>query len=97
MTHKCEWPGCEIDVPPKLWGCEKHWRMLPLQLRYKINNIYDTGASSIQHTEAANQIREWIRRYESYRETREARPEKQSKDATRRDKPNNAHEVGRAT
>lgn len=43
MTHHCHWPGCEVVVPPKLWGCKVHWFMLPATLRRKIWATYVPG------------------------------------------------------
>lgn len=27
------WPGCGAHVPPAMWGCRRHWFMLPKRLR----------------------------------------------------------------
>lgn len=29
MTHTCHAIGCKAEVPPKLFMCLKHWRMVP--------------------------------------------------------------------
>jgi hypothetical protein len=31
--HHCHWPGCEVPVPPAMWGCRRHWYMLPADIR----------------------------------------------------------------
>lgn len=36
MKHKCNWPGCQVEVERNLWGCFEHWRKLTPTLRYKI-------------------------------------------------------------
>ncbi len=28
----CRWPGCEKQVPVRLWGCEDHWKRVPSDL-----------------------------------------------------------------
>lgn len=43
MTHFCHWPDCDIPVPPKMWGCKKHWFMLPLRIRKLIWSTYRPG------------------------------------------------------
>ena len=43
MTHTCHFPTCSKPVAPKLWGCRKHWFMLPKHLRDKIWKTYRPG------------------------------------------------------
>lgn len=43
MKHTCHWPGCELEVPPKLWGCAKHWFRLPKKLRDEVWRTYVPG------------------------------------------------------
>lgn len=43
MVHKCHWPTCNEPVPPRLWGCKKHWSELPKHLRDKIWATYKPG------------------------------------------------------
>ena len=38
--HTCHWPGCKKQVPPAMWGCKKHWFMLPKHLRDRIWAAY---------------------------------------------------------
>ena len=40
MSHTCHWPGCGKPVPPKLWGCKRHWYALPAKLRARIWATY---------------------------------------------------------
>lgn len=41
--HLCHWPGCKIEVAPRLWGCPQHWKMLPTSLRCKLLRAYIPG------------------------------------------------------
>jgi hypothetical protein len=66
--HTCHWPGCEVEVPPKKWGCLAHWLTLPAPLRRRILNAYVPGQEitktpSKEYIEAALAVREWIRGY----------------------------------
>jgi hypothetical protein len=63
--HTCLWPGCKILVSPKLWGCRRHWCMLPLDVRMDIQNAYKEGQErsetlSREYREALRRAREWI-------------------------------------
>lgn len=63
--HFCHWPGCEKEVPPRLWGCREHWRSLPLNLRMLILRAYRPGQEvtkdpSPEYIEAAMRVRQWI-------------------------------------
>ena len=63
--HHCHWPGCESEVPPKLWGCRTHWFMLPKYIRDKIWDAYVPGQEitktpSRRYIEVAREAREWI-------------------------------------
>jgi hypothetical protein len=29
MSHTCHAKDCDVDVPPKMFMCKKHWYMLP--------------------------------------------------------------------
>jgi hypothetical protein len=66
MSHHCHWPNCQIEVPPKLWGCIKHWYSLPKYLRDKIWKEYKPGQEitktpSIAYISVANEVQEWIK------------------------------------
>ena len=41
--HTCHWPGCKKPVPPRLWGCKRHWFRLPKSIRDEIWNQYQPG------------------------------------------------------
>ena len=43
MSHKCHANGCSKEVPPKLFMCLKHWRMLPRKLQLAIWREYVPG------------------------------------------------------
>ena len=65
MSHTCHWPGCELEVPPKMWGCKKHWFMLPKPLRDEIWATYRPGQEitktpSPDYLVAARKVRDWI-------------------------------------
>jgi len=63
--HFCHWPGCPIEVPPKLWGCRRHWFMLPGEIRAWIWKTYRPGQEitkdpSVEYCEAAAAAQNWI-------------------------------------
>lgn len=63
--HHCHWPDCNAQVPPAMWGCKKHWFMLPKTLRDKIWATYQPGQEvtltpSAAYLEAAQEVQDWI-------------------------------------
>lgn len=65
-AHRCHWPNCKVPVPPKLWGCKKHWFTLPKALRDRIWATYRPGQEidknpSAEYLEAARAVQDWIR------------------------------------
>ena len=42
-SHRCNWPGCKLEVPLPHWGCEAHWLLLPKDLRSAIWRAYEIG------------------------------------------------------
>lgn len=42
-AHTCHWPGCKTAVAERLWGCSKHWAMLPPQFQKAIWFFYRRG------------------------------------------------------
>jgi hypothetical protein len=65
MSHKCHWPTCNRDVPPKMWGCRAHWFKLPKNLRDWIWRTYVPGQEktktpSPEYLEAATEVQKWI-------------------------------------
>lgn len=69
MSHHCHWPGCKRGVPPKMWGCAKHWYMLPQNLRNEIWRTYTPGQEitktpSKEYIKAALAVQAWIKSHE---------------------------------
>lgn len=65
MKHTCHWPGCDIAVPPKMWGCKHHWFRLPQRLRARIWATYRPGQEitkdpSPEYMKAAKAVEDWI-------------------------------------
>lgn len=62
--HECHWPRCHEQVPPALWGCRRHWWMLPRELRVRIWSHYrrgqEDGLPSREYVEAARAVQAWI-------------------------------------
>lgn len=51
--RRCLAEGCTAQVPPRLWGCLRHWRMVPPPLRRAIWAAYRPGQEVDLHTTAA--------------------------------------------
>jgi hypothetical protein len=65
--HHCHWPNCPEQVPPAMWGCKKHWFLLPKSLRDKVWKAYRPGQEvdmrpSREYLDVANEVQEWIKR-----------------------------------
>ena len=65
MQHTCHWITCNVAVPPKMWGCKKHWFKLPLALRREVWRNYRPGQEidknpSRAYIETALKVRRWI-------------------------------------
>jgi len=63
--HGCHWPGCREQVPPAMWGCKKHWFMLPKYLRDKVWAAYAPGQEidftpSAEYLAVAEEVHQWI-------------------------------------
>jgi len=43
MAHTCHATGCEAKVPPEMWGCRRHWFMVPKLIRDRIWATYRRG------------------------------------------------------
>lgn len=68
--HECHWPGCGKQVKPALWGCFKHWMMIPKYLRDKIWATYRVGQEitmtpSRKYLAIAHEVQEWIKTHAS--------------------------------
>ena len=40
MNHRCRWPGCTETVAARHWGCERHFMLLPVDLRDRLTHCY---------------------------------------------------------
>lgn len=65
MKHTCHWPGCEIAVPPAMWGCKSHWYALPKTLRDEVWSAYVPGQEdrkdpSDAYLDVAHRVQAWI-------------------------------------
>lgn len=68
-NHHCHWPNCPVSVPPAMWGCKRHWFMLPVSLRNKIWDTYRPGQEidlrpSKEYLDVAHEVQEWIREHD---------------------------------
>lgn len=43
MSHHCHATACPIEVPPTMWGCKRHWFMVPKPIRDRIWASYRVG------------------------------------------------------
>jgi hypothetical protein len=64
--HHCHWPGCDAQVPPAKWGCLKHWRLIPKELRDEIWACFRPGQEKTQspsreYIAVALKVQRWIR------------------------------------
>lgn len=64
MKHHCHWPGCTVEVPPKMWGCSKHWFRLPKGLRNEVWRTYRPGQEitktpSAEYLLMAKKVQDW--------------------------------------
>ncbi len=65
-NHACHWPGCGKQVPPAMWGCRRHWFLLPARLRNAIWRAYVPGQEerldpSDDYLRVAEEVQRWIR------------------------------------
>lgn len=57
MTHPCPIEGCSIAVPPDVFMCARHWRMVPRPLRDAIYEDYGrVGSRGENHREAVRVV-----------------------------------------
>jgi len=64
MRHPCHWPNCPVEVPPKMWGCKKHWFRLPKVYRDAIWRTYRPGQEkdknpSAEYMRVVEQVYAW--------------------------------------
>lgn len=43
VVHTCHATDCVTPVPPTMWGCRKHWYMVPKTIRDRIWSTYRVG------------------------------------------------------
>ena len=43
MAHSCHATDCRVAVPPEMWGCRRHWFMVPKPIRDRIWRSYRAG------------------------------------------------------
>ena len=43
MAHTCHATECEVEVSPQMWGCRRHWFMVPQAIRNQIWHTYRDG------------------------------------------------------
>ncbi len=43
MSHHCHATGCTKSIPPELFTCLRHWRMVPPEMRRRIWDTYRVG------------------------------------------------------
>jgi len=65
LKHSCHYPGCKVEVPPKMWGCRSHWFSLPKRLRDRIWATYRPGQEitktpTADYRQAAKDVQDWI-------------------------------------
>lgn len=63
--HHCHWTGCGVQVPPAMWGCKKHWFMLPQAIRDEIWRTFKPGQEvsatpSREYVAAVRKAEAWI-------------------------------------
>lgn len=49
-AHTCHARSCEVHVPPKMFMCRPHWRMVPYGLRVAIWAAYQPGQERLDGT-----------------------------------------------
>lgn len=60
MSHHCHATGCTASVPPSMWGCAKHWYMVPKPIRDRVWATYRPGQEhdknpSVEYLHAARE------------------------------------------
>lgn len=43
VKHVCHATGCEVEVPPRIFMCRRHWYLVPKPMRDAIWNSYVPG------------------------------------------------------
>lgn len=63
--HACHWTGCGKQCKPAMWGCARHWSMLPKRLRDAIWREYRSGQEvtltpSRAYLAVVHEVEAWI-------------------------------------
>jgi hypothetical protein len=69
MSHKCHAINCEVEVPPTMHMCLKHWRLVPREIQKRIWKHYRLGQCddkrvSKEYIKAAFEAKRFIRQKE---------------------------------
>lgn len=43
MKHTCHARGCEVEVPPEMLMCRRHWFQVPVGIRRRVWAAYRLG------------------------------------------------------
>lgn len=62
---RCRWPECDESVPPRMWGCRRHWLRIPTRLRRDLWMAFRPGQEvdgkvSDEYVRASSAIDEWV-------------------------------------
>lgn len=63
MSHCCHAVRCQVEIPPKMLMCRRHWFMVPKDLRdrvwaaYRAGQEVDKAPSTAWHEAATEAIR----------------------------------------
>lgn len=41
--HTCHAEGCTVAVPPRMFACLRHWKMVPRRLQLELWKVYQPG------------------------------------------------------
>lgn len=53
MSHQCHAKGCDVEVPPKLLMCLRHWKMVPRLQQRAVWQQYRAGQETDKNPSAA--------------------------------------------
>ena len=61
----CPWPGCGKNIPQSIWGCKRHWFMLPKDIRDWVLSTYEKGINmhltpTRAYLDATKAAQDWI-------------------------------------
>lgn len=66
--HRCHFPACEEQVPPAMFMCATHWRMIPRNLQRKIWHTYEIGqeidmSPSVEYLNVVDEVQKYIQEH----------------------------------